>query len=533
MFSVAEISEKANIVYVMSSVQHSQKKELTLLRQRLAQVASSWAIDDYKAALVFFTTVLPKLMAVERCTIFVLDLGSNRICSIFGTGLKERKIEPPLKGSLVGRVISSGQSMIDNELEKRTGFHNDAAEQTGFTARNTLCSPIVTSTGNKVSGAVQILNTTDRAFFTETDKKQLEEVARFLSISLESIMLNNEIIRIAGQLEKEMDRLVALPFKGTHIIAESPQMLEVLDLVKIVSYTPVNVMISGENGTGKELIAKLIHETGQRKDKPFVPVNCACIPEHLVESEFFGHEKGAFTGADTRRTGKFEDASGGTLFLDEVAEMPLVTQPKFLRAIQEKEGSRLGSNKMVSYDLRLICATNKDLLKEVEKGMFREDLFFRLFSVEIVIPPLRERKEDILPLSLYFLENTNKNFNKHVVGFSPAVLDVFEQYPWPGNVRQLMKEVERLVALTPDNETIQMDKCSNELQNFYAASYKENWSNASFSLPEHVEKLEKELIAKALRKTKGNKTQAAHLLNITRQGLGKKLKRYQLEEGVK
>ncbi len=517
----------------MSDLQHSQKKELALLRQRLAQVASSWALDDYRASLIFFTNILPKLMGVERCTIFVLDIGSHRICSIFGTGLKERKIEPPLEGSLVGQVISSGQSIIDNELEKRTGFHHDAAVQTGFTARNTLCSPIITSTGNKVSGAVQILNTTDRDSFTEKDKEQLEEVARFLSISIESIILNNEIIRIAGELEKEVDRLVESPLKGSRIIAESPQMLEVLDLVKIVSHTPVNVMILGENGTGKELIAKLIHETGQRKKQPFVPVNCACIPEHLVESEFFGHEKGAFTGADMSRTGRFEDASGGTLFLDEVAEMPLVVQPKFLRAIQEKEGSRLGSNKMVSYDLRLICATNKDLLKEVEKGKFREDLFFRLFSVEIVIPPLRERKEDILPLSLHFLKKTNTTFNKHVAGFSPAVLDVFEQYPWPGNVRQLVKEIERLVALTPDNETIQVDKCSKDLQRFHAAAYKEDWSNISLSIPEQVEKLEKDLIGKALRKAKGNKTQAARLLNITRQGLGKKLKRYEQEDDIK
>lgn len=514
----------------MESTQISRKKDLTLLRQRLAQVANSWAIDDYKASVVFFTTILPKLMRVERCTIYVMELQSNKICSMFGTGLKEREIEPPLEGSLVGKVISSGKSMIENSLSEHSGFHHHTDEQTGFITRNILCSPIITSGGNNVSGAVQLLNTTYGTPFTDDDRIQLEEVAHFLSISIESIVLNHEIIRIAGKLEEEVDRLAESSVKGTKFIAQSPAMLEILDLVKVVSNTPVNVMILGENGTGKELIARLIHQNGQRKEAPFVPVNCACIPEHLVESEFFGHEKGAFTGADMSRKGRFEDASGGTLFLDEIAEMPLTTQPKFLRAIQEQEGSRLGSNKAISYDLRLICATNKDLSIEVEKGTFREDLFFRLFSVEITIPPLRNRKEDIIPLSLHFLQLTNKSFDKQVVGFSTEVLNLFEQYKWPGNVRQLMKEVERLVALTPDNQTIELKKCSKDLLAFHKKINHNQEPQLSLSLPDQVVNLEKDLIIKALRSTNGNKTQAAKLLDLTRQGLAKKIKRYNLAD---
>lgn len=503
-------------------------KDLTLLRQRLSHVTRSWALDDYKAFVVFYTRILPKLMGAERCTIFIMDIGSNQICSMFGTGLQEISIEPPMEGSIAGKAISTGNSVIDNDLTSHSGFHEDVAEQTGFVCHNMLCSPIKGVDSHNVSGAVQLLNKKDNKPFTVEDQLLLEEAAHFLSISIESIVLNQEIIRIAGYLEQEVDRLEQNSVRGQIFIAESPAMQEVLNLVNVVSNTPINVMLLGENGTGKDVIARMIHERGQRKDKSFVPVNCACIPESLVESEFFGHEKGAFTGADTTRIGRFEESGGGTLFLDEVAEMPITVQPKFLRALEEQEGSRLGSGKTISYDLRIICATNKDIAEEVKNGTFREDLYFRLFSVEIVIPPLRERPEDILPLSLHFLDQTNHRFGKQVAGFSPELMDLFEEYPWPGNVRQLLREVERLVALTPNHNVIPVSKCSPGLQQYKKEIPEKISSKMMLSIPDQVQKLEKELIRKALKKTSGNKSQAAKLLKLTRQGLAQKLKRYQM-----
>jgi transcriptional regulator with GAF, ATPase, and Fis domain len=510
------------------------RTHLALLQQRLAQVANFWAIDDYRAFVTFYTRMLPKLMSVERCTIFILDIGSRKICSIFGTGLTERQIEPPLEGSIVGGVISSGRSHIDNFLELHDGFHLHVAEQTGFVCRNMICCPIRSLSGNGVTGAVQLMNKSCGALFDDEDLRQLEEVAHYLSISIESIALNQEILRIAGYLNNEVDRLKRTSVGGTLIIAESPAMREVLELVRVVSDTPIQVLIQGENGTGKELIARMIHEKGERKAKQFVPVNCACIPEALIESEFFGHERGAFSGADTARKGRFEEADGGTLFLDEIAEMPLQIQPKFLRAIQEGEGSRLGSNKLIEYNVRLISATNKDLAAEVKKEAFREDLFFRLFSVEIFIPPLRQRQEDILPLALHFLEETNKRFKKNVLGFSQELMDILERYPWPGNVRQLMKEVERLVALTADGRIIDPDRCSRELTAFCGKAHKQRdktGSSAGLVLQDQVRRIEISLITKALKETGGNKTMAAKMLQITRQGLAKKLKRYELQGG--
>ena len=511
------------------------RSHLAQLQQRLAQVVNFWEIDDYRAFVTFYTRMLPKLLSVERCTIFILDIGSRKICSIFGTGLTERQIEPPLEGSIVGSVIRSGRSHIDNYLELHDGFHLHVAEQTGFVCRNMLCCPIRSLSGNGVTGAVQLMNRRNGALFDEEDLRQLEEVAHYLSISIESIVLNQEILRIAGYLNNEVDRLARTSVGGTLFIAESPAMREVLELVRVVSDTPIQVLIQGENGTGKELIARMIHEKGERKAKQFVPVNCACIPEALIESEFFGHERGAFSGADTARKGRFEEADGGTLFLDEIAEMPLQIQPKFLRAIQEGEGSRLGSNKIMKYNVRLISATNKDLAAEVKKEAFREDLFFRLFSVEIFIPPLRQRHEDILPLALHFLEETNKRFKKNVLGFSQELIDIFERYPWPGNVRQLMKEVERLVALTADGRIIDPDRCSRELAAFCGKAHKQRdktWSNGGLVLQDQVRRIEISLIARALKETGGNKTMAAKLLQITRQGLAKKIKRYELDGRV-
>ncbi len=504
---------------------NNSREYITLLRQRLTQVTGAWSVEDYKAFITFYSKILPRLMKVERCTVFIMEIGSQKICSLFGTGLDERFIEPPLEGSIVGQVISSGISRIENSLKSIPGFHSYIDEQTGFISHNALCSPIKSITGNSATGAIQLLNKQRSESFTLEDMQLLEEIAHFLSISIESLTLNQEILRIASSLNEEVDRLHQST--SSNIIAESIAMREVLELAQVVSKTPVNVLLQGQNGTGKELIAKMIHNHSERKNTKFIPVNCASIPESLVESEFFGHQKGAFTGAKTTRKGLFEEASGGTLFLDEIGEMPLSVQPKILRAIQEREGRSVGGNTPISYDFRLISATNRDLADEVKNGRFREDLYFRLFSVEILLPPLRQRREDIMPLALNFLEKTNQRFGKAVKSFSPSILELFYRYPWPGNVRQLLKEVERLVALTDDDAVIIADCCSRELLTFQTLN--EQNEETQLSLPYHQKRLEVDLITRAMQQSKGNKSEAARLLNISRQGLLKKIKRLKLD----
>lgn len=503
------------------------RKQLTELKHRLRQVTNAWTVDDYESYLDFYIRILPKIMDVERCTIYIIEMGSEKICSMFGTGIEKMQIQPPREGSIAGLAISTGQGVINNDMEMSEGFHIHVDAETGFVTRNSVCYPIKSLTGHGVTGAIQLLNKQDGRFTAE-DMGLLERVADYLSTSIESLMLNQEILRISNQLNKEYERFDKRLLLDTPFVAESPAIQDVLGLVESVSNTPVSVLIQGENGTGKELIARLIHEGSDRRDGRFVAVNCSAIPESLMESEFFGYEKGAFTGAMHRRKGRFEEANGGTLFLDEIADMPLSTQPKFLRAIQEGEGSRLGSNDLIKYDFRILCASNRDLRMQLEKGEFREDLFFRLFSLEIRIPPLRERIEDIIPLSTSFLEDICRIFGKAGIGFSPEVLSVFEGYTWPGNVRQLRHEIERLVALTQPGETIAADKCSPELLSNGTSLHSSRPSDDR-SLPIQVKDLEIELINRALAETDGNRSKTAERLGITRQGLYKKLKRYDMD----
>jgi transcriptional regulator with GAF, ATPase, and Fis domain len=502
--------------------------KLHSLKTRLEQVSHSWTVNDYEALLKFYVGIIPKIIDAERCSIFFVEPGTEKIWLKFGTGLKEQEIRPPKKGSVVGDAIASGKCVTINGLDKQSGYHTETAKRTKFVVHNLICAPIKSLTDQGITGAIQVLNKHGGKQFSRKDEELVQEVANYLSMAIENILLNQEILKISDQLNRKLGQIWK---EDIEFIAESRVMQNILDTVRSVSKTPVNVLIQGESGSGKEVIARMIHSGGERSDKPFVSVNCASIPENLMESEFFGYEKGAFTGAVSSRKGRFEEADGGTLFLDEIADMPMGIQPKFLRAIQEGEGSRLGSNKSVQYDLRLISATNMDLNKAVEDGQFRKDLFYRIFSVEIHIPPLRDRREDIVPLATLFLSKVSKRFKKKNAGFPTEVLNFFEGYEWPGNVRQLLHEVERLVALTPEGKPLSMSHFSQELKEWKNTSSVGNFiSKAGHTLPSKVKELEIGCIKDALDENKWNKLQAAKFLGITRQGLDKKLKRYNISK---
>ena len=494
------------------------------LRVRLHYVNRAWTVDNYEALLRFFVHISPRLLEAERCGVFILEKDSGRVISTAGTDLHEHEIDAPLEGSIVGLAVSTGRCIIENDLKNHPGFHHTADMLTGYESRSLVCAPIRSVAGSGITGAIEVLNKSGGRPFTEADGALVQEVADYLSMALENILINKEILKLSGQLNREMSHYRTPHLEGVPFVAESEAMRAVLELVRMVSEAPVSVIIQGENGTGKEVIARMIHAGGERARKPFVAVNCAAIPEALVESEFFGYEKGAFTGAAHRRAGRFEEASEGTFFLDEIGDMPRSMQPKFLRALQEGEGSRLGSNDIISYDVRLISSSNKRLSDLVATGEFREDLYYRLFAVEIVVPPLRERREDIAALALAFLDEVCRRYGKTLPGFSNDLLSVFEAYRWPGNVRQLRREVERLVALTPQGQHLTLERCSPEIRDRSRSAVRP-LSN-DLSLPGRVKALEIDLIDRALLQSSGNKARAAQLLGITRQGLHKKLKRY-------
>ena len=334
--------------------------------------------------------------------------------------------------------------------------------------------------------------------------------------AMEHIHLKEENRILKESLRKQFDT--------QQIIGRSPAMLKLLDKASQVAPSEATVLITGESGTGKELIAGAIHYNSERKDGHFVKINCAAIAETLLESELFGHEKGAFTGAERRKDGRFQQAHRGSFFLDEVSEMPLTMQVKLLRVLQEKVITRVGGEKDINIDVRIIAATNKNLVTLIKDGLFREDLYYRLNVISLEIPPLRERREDIPLLAQNFLEIFSKKNKKKINGFTPKAMDHIIKHDWPGNVRELMNAVERGVVLARseylDDEDILI--VQNALQKEPENCFLDDEEKVNMSLDE----LERAAILKILEFTKGNKSEAARRLGITRKTLHKKLKKY-------
>ena len=329
--------------------------------------------------------------------------------------------------------------------------------------------------------------------------------------------MDHSKLKMENRILKE---IIGDHFDSRSIIGKSPKMLSLLETTSKAASSDATVLITGESGTGKEMIAGAIHFNSPRKDHPFIKLNCAAISEGLLESELFGHEKGAFTGAIRRREGRFRQAHQGSLFLDEISEMSFAMQAKLLRVIQEREFSRVGGEEVIFVDVRLIAATNKDLLSEVKKGNFREDLYYRLNVITLKVPPLRERKEDIPMLAEHFLKMFTQKNNKEIKGFTPQAMDRIIRYAWPGNVREIMNTIESAVVLSNSAYLTDQDMpiISSEMELI------DHDREITAELP--LDEVEKVTILKILQACGGNKSEAARRLGITRATLHKKLKRY-------
>jgi nitrogen regulation protein NR(I) len=325
------------------------------------------------------------------------------------------------------------------------------------------------------------------------------------------------------------------------IIGQSAGLTDLYSVLERVADSPTTVLVTGESGTGKELVARALHDHSSRRTKPFIKVNCAAIPKELIESELFGYERGAFTGAVSSKPGRFELATGGTLFLDEIGEIPVEMQVKLLRALQESEFERVGGIKTIRVDVRLVAATNRDLKKLISQGAFREDLFYRLNVVSLRLPALRERTSDIPLLVDHFLAKFNDRLKKHVTGVEPEALDLLSAYSWPGNIRELENVMERAVLFC-DAQRLRADDLPAELRGVTTSLPPPSDASADMALPaegglkEHVKvamsRLERDLVSRALKQTNGNVTHAARLLKISRKGLQLKMKELGLREGA-
>lgn len=336
----------------------------------------------------------------------------------------------------------------------------------------------------------------------------IEAISTLIAKILEQKELRKENIYLREEMDKK--------FHFQKIVGKSPAMREIFSVISEISKNDSTVLIHGESGTGKELVARAIHNLSPRKNKLFVPVNCAAIPDALLESELFGHERGAFTGAFERKIGKFEVAEGGTIFLDEISSMPLHMQGKLLRVLQEKEIERVGGARPIDTDVRIISATNTDLERMVRAEKFRKDLFYRLNVLPINIPPLNERKGDIPLLADHFLTYFNNEFGKKIKGFDKNAMAALENYDWPGNVRELQNMVERMVVLSKES-VIRLDRLPSEITKDSETIVIENDEDLNFRLA--TMKFESAFIRKALEKAGGSKVKAARLLGIHRNTL--------------
>ncbi|MFC1769476.1 sigma-54-dependent transcriptional regulator [Nitrospirota bacterium] len=347
----------------------------------------------------------------------------------------------------------------------------------------------------------------------------MEKLKILVAKALETVSLRKEVSLFREGLSSK--------YGFDSIIGDSEEITKIFDLIQKISKSDATtIFINGESGTGKDLVAKVIHFQSARAEKPFMEINCTALPDQLVESELFGYEKGAFTDAKAQKKGLFELADGGTVFLDEIGDMQAATQAKLLKVIENKAFKRIGGTKDIEVDVRIIAATNKIMQEEVRNGNFREDLFYRLRVIPITLPPLRDRSEDTLLLASYFIDSFNKEFKKNVKGLSKETAKCFKEYPWPGNVRELRNVIERSLILEGDDyvlpEHLPLELTSKEVQ-------VQNVKGFDMKIPPggiDIEEVEKELIRQALDATRGNQTRASRMLNLTRDTLRYRMQKF-------
>ncbi len=480
---------------------------------------------DMKKSLFKVLGVLSESLNLVRGIIFLTNRENGEIRIEIAHGISEettRQIKYLPGEGIVGKVVESGKSAVVPRISEEPLFLDKTHSRKRIQGQDYsfICVPIKKE--NQVVGAISA----DRPFEGKHALQQGEKLLTVVAAMLAHHVINIETVRLEKErLKSENLRLkteLENRYSFSNIIGNSNKMREVLQMISQVSFSSATVLIRGESGTGKELVANAIHYNSERHHKPFIKINCAAIPENLIESELFGHEKGAFTGASHLKKGKFEIADQGTIFLDEIGNMAPGAQVKLLRVLQEKEFERVGGYKPIKADVRIVAATNANLEEMVQQGRFRDDLYFRLNVFPIYIPSLRMRKTDIILLADHFLEKYRKEHGKEIKRITTPAIDMMMEYHWPGNVRELENCIERAVIL-----------CNEGAVHSYHLPATLQTGTDSKTLPQSLEKavagLEKEILMDALKNTKGNIKQAARLIQITVRKFSYKAARYGIQ----
>jgi Nif-specific regulatory protein len=493
----------------------AQSQRLTTLldiSQQLAQQRETVPLLEHIAAQT------ARLLQCERASIFLWDKPRKELVGRPALGLPNNELRIPETTGVVGRALATGEPQVVHDVRCDPAFAAGVDKASGFQTRNLACVPMRNRDG-MVIGVLEVLNKSASAplptrgcVYGPEDVQTMEVLATQIVTALDNVRELEAIVRSNHELDAQA-RLAA------RIVGESTPIVALRGTIERVARTDLPVLILGESGTGKDVVARAIHYSSARQHHPYIPINCAAIAETLIESELFGHEKGAFTGAVDTRAGKFEAASGGTLFLDEIGDLSANGQAKLLRVLEEKVVYRVGGTAPIPVDTRVIAATNRNLSDNVRAGKFREDLFYRLTVVTLELPPLRERRDDVLVLAEHFMQQFCKDAGRKPLKFSPEARKRLEQHEWPGNIRELRNLIERVAYLCP-NERVE----AGDLAIIQRASKDAVNPYGEMTLAEATDAFQRDHIQHAIDRANGNVSEAAKLLGLHRPNLYRKMK---------
>jgi Nif-specific regulatory protein len=486
------------------------------LRTTLRIASQFGTARDSKSLLELIAVEAARLLNADRSSIFIWDRSHHEVVAYPALGFEGRMLRIPDSAGIVGECLQTAKAIVVDDAYSDPRFNRQVDVESGYKTHNLLCVPLVDPHGQLI-GAFEVINKL-HGDFTSEDQESLAE----LGVQAAAAMANTREIEHLVRRHKQLTEQVT---QGVAIIGKSPAIVALRTTVERLAGTDLPVLILGESGTGKEVVAQSLHYAGSRRDSPFIPVNCAAVTETLLESELFGHEKGAFTDAHEARQGKFELAEGGTLFLDEIGDMSAGGQAKLLRVLEQKVVTRVGGSQPIRINVRVVAATNVNLAQAVHEKKFREDLYYRLSVVALELPPLRDRPDDILPLAEHFLERFCVQARRRLLLLSPEARARLSAHGWPGNVRELRNLMERVAFLCPGEhvETSDLE---------FILSPNRDASNAStdLGLAEATSRFQQDYIRRMVRRVNGNMTETAQLLGLHRSNLYRKMRQLGMSE---
>jgi Nif-specific regulatory protein len=498
---------------------HEQASRRVGRLKTILDITREWhQTNEMETLLTRMAEAATQLLEADRASIFLWDKAAKTIVGRPALGVRGGELRLADDAGIVGQVVQTGEPRRVSGLRDAAEIDRAVDRQTGYRTETILCVPLVSPQGERL-GAFEVLNKRD-GLFTAEDQRELVELAAYAAVALESTQQFAELLA-------RHEKMVEQAAQDTLLVGESPSIQALRATVRRIADTDLAVLLLGENGTGKEVVARLVHFGSRRRKHPFIAVNCAALTETLLESELFGHEKGAFTDAHEARAGKFELAAGGTLFLDEIGDMSLSGQAKLLRVLEEKTIVRVGGSKPIHTDVRIIAATNQKLADLVRAKRFREDLYFRLNVVTLELPPLRERGDDVLRLAEHFLREFSRRAGRRVPKFTAAARKRLESHTWPGNVRELRNLMERLAYLS-SSDRIEPEELAFILS---PATGSAMAIDAGLTLNDATHQFQQNYIKQSIERSRGNVSQAAKNLGVHRSNLYRKMRQLGMETG--